>query len=577
MNEKRTTDDALFEELESKRKRRKKKIIRTLIIVVVLLAIILSAGVMILRRQVRNRFASSNEEVLSYEASVGSISTSVSGSGSLTNVDLENISVPAGVEIEEVIIAANTKVAEGDVIAAVNMASVLNAMSVVQDELDSIDDQLVTAKTATVGSYISSGVQGRVKKIYAQSGTDVAACIYDNGALALLSLDGYMAIDIETDKLSAGDSVKVVRSDGTEFEGYVEKNINGVATILVTDNGPEYEESVSINDSSGAELGSGKLYIHSPMRITGISGTVNYIYVVENQQVYSGSTLFVLGDTEYSASYEIILRERNDTEETLLQLMEIYRSGALCAPFSGTISSIDYDESSVTEDAETLIATISPDKSMSITINVDESDILSLELGQTAQISIDSLGENVFTGELTEINKTASSSSGVTRYSAVVTLDKTENMLAGMSASVVIRISGVDNAVIIPVDALHQTSSTSFVYTEYDEDTGKFSGMTEVVTGISNSSYVEIISGLSEGDTVYYTESENRFSFGGMGMPGGFDGMGMPGGFGGGDMPSMGFGGNMPSGEMPSGGDFGGRRDFRGGMPSGGMPGGFGG
>ena len=574
MNEKRITDDALFEELESKRKKRKKKIIRTLIIVVVLLAIILTAGVIILRRQVRSRFASGNEEVLSYEASVGSISTSVSGSGSLTNVDLESISVPAGVEIEEVIISANTKVAEGDVIATVNMASVLSAMSTVQDELDSIDDQLVTAKSATVGSYISSGVQGRVKKIYAQSGTDVAECIYDNGALALLSLDGYMALDIETDKLSAGDSVTVIRADGTELEGYVEKNINGIATVLVTDNGPEHEESVSIKDSSGAELGSGKLYIHSPMRITGISGTVNYIYVVENQQVYSGSTLFVLGDTGYSASYEIILRERNETEEVLLQLMEIYRSGALCAPFDGTISSIDYDESTVAEDAETLVAGISPDKSMSITINVDESDILSLELGQAAQISIDSLGEDIFTGELTEINKTASSSSGVTRYSAVVTLDKTENMLAGMSASVVIRISGVDNAVIIPVEALHQTSSTSFVYTEYDENTGEFGGMVEVVTGISNSSNVEIISGLSEGDTVYYTESENSFGFGGMNMPGGFGGGEMPSmDFGGGNMPSMDFGGEIPSG----GRDFGGDREFGGGMPSGGMPGGFGG
>ena len=40
---------------------------------------------------------------------LGSISTSVSGSGSLTDVDLEEISVPAGVEITEVVAEANSK------------------------------------------------------------------------------------------------------------------------------------------------------------------------------------------------------------------------------------------------------------------------------------------------------------------------------------------------------------------------------------------------------------------------------------------------------------------------------------
>ena len=98
-------------------------------------------------------------------------------------------------------------------------------------------------------------------------------------------------------------------------------------------------------------------------------------------------------------------------------------------------------------------------------------------------------------------------------------------MLAGMSASVVIKIDSVDNALIIPEDALQQTSTSAYVYTEYDEETGELGGTVEVQTGISNGSYVEIISGLSEGDTVYYEpaeESDSGFSFGNMnGMPSG--------------------------------------------------------
>ena len=84
--------------------------------------------------------------------------------------------------------------------------------------------------------------------------------------------------------------------------------------------------------------------------------------------------------------------------------------------------------------------------------------------------------------------------------------------------------------------------------------------------GLSNSSYVEIKSGLAEGDTVYYTESRNVFGAMGFGGMGG----GQRGDFsGGGEMPSGDFGGG---GDMPSGG-FGGGEAPSGGM-GGGMPGG---
>ena len=92
-------------------------------------------------------------------------------------------------------------------------------------------------------------------------------------------------------------------------------------------------------------------------------------------------------------------------------------------------------------------------------------------------------------------------------------------MLAGMSASATIKIDGVENALLIPVDALNRTSSGYYVYTECDEESGTLGGMVEVTAGISNSVYAEITSGLSEGDTVYYTEKEDSaFSFA---MPGG--------------------------------------------------------
>ena len=149
---------------------------------------------------------------------------------------------------------------------------------------------------------------------------------------------------------------------------------------------------------------------------------------------------------------------------------------------------------------------------MEITISIDETDIMALEEGQQAQITVESVSEDaVFTGSVTGISKVADTSTGVTRYSAEVTLDKAAGMLAGMTAEVDIQIEGVENALIIPVDALHRTSTIYYVYTQYDAQTRQYGGMKEVTVGMQNDTQVEILSGLEPGETVYYTEAPQDF------------------------------------------------------------------
>ena len=547
-------DDALFEALGKSRKAKKRKSIRTVLIIAAVLVAALTAGVSILQRQVRKQFTSSSQEVLRAAAERGTISTVVSGSGTLTNVDTETVSVPTGVEVTEILVEFGDTVSEGDLLATVDMASVRTAMSDLQGEIENLDDQIADADGDTVSSYVSAGVPGRVKAIYAEKGKLVEDVMVEHGGLAEISLDGCMAADIETDALSEGDRVTVVLSDGEETEGTVEKTVGGTATVLVTDNGPENGEAVTVKSESGAELGSGTLYIHNALTVTGYAGTVSTVDAVLNQKVYASTTLFTLKDTSTSASYDALLRERSEKEETLLKLLQIQRSNGLTAPISGSVYSVaDLDD----EDGEEItdIVVLSPDVSMSVTISVDEADILALELGQEADVTVSSVSDETLSGVVTEIDKTSASGD----YTAVITLDKVTGMLPGMTASVDVRIEGVDDAILIPVDALNQTSSGYYVYTSYDEDTQEYGGKVDVVPGLSNSNYVEIKSGLSEGDVVYYTESQT-FDFGGMGFGG------MPGGDFGGDMPDMSgsSGGGMPSGGAPSGG------------PGGGMPGGRG-
>ena len=551
-------DDALFETLGKNKKRKKRRIIITVVSIVVILAIIAVVSVSFLQRRVREQFASSQGEVLSYEVTTGSISTVVSGSGSLTDVDLESITVPEGVEITEVLVKRNQTIKAGDILATVDMASVISAMADLQVQIEELDEQISDAEDDSASTRIKAGVTGRVKAIFGEKDADVTDVMYEHGALALISLDGYMAVDIETEALAVGDSVTVKLSDEKEVDGTVDSVLDGKATVLVTDNGPKYEEAVVVLNSEGAELGTGNLYIHSALRVTGYSGIISYVNVSENAKVYSSSVLFNLKDTGYSANYNSLLRERAELEETLLELLTIQRDGAVLAQMDGSVYSVDYSD-----EATTAVTTLSADEKMSVTISVDESDILSLELGQTVTVTVKSVSEDeTFAGTLTEINRTSSSSG---TYSAVIEVEKVEGMLSGMTASVSVRIEGVDDAILIPIEALHKTSDGAYVYTSYNEEYQEYGGKVDVVTGLENSTYVEIKSGLSVGDTVYYTEQES--GFGGFGnMPGGFGNM--PGGDGSG-MPDFGGGSNFPGGgEMP---DFGGgqRPDFGGNMPGG--------
>lgn len=555
MEEQQKTGEELFDKLSQEKKQRRRKRLRRVIIIV---AVIFAALVMVvshLRKNVDARFAATQKDVQSYTVAPGTIHTLVSGSGVLEQVDEEDVTVPAGVEVDEVIAEAGDAVAKGDLLAKVDMASVVDTLSSTQDQIKTLDKRINSAKSDTASTSVTTSVGGRVKKIYAQVGDNVVSSVTENGALALLSVDGCMAVDFESDSCARGDAVTVTLSDGTAVEGTVESATLGTVTVLVTDNGPALDEQVTVTDSAGKTLGTGKLYIHSPLAVTGYVGTVKSISCKENANVTAGSTLMTLRDTKTSANFDALLRQRQDLEDTLTGLLTIYRDGAVLASQDGLVTSVEYDEDTATSATETQILTLYPQKQMTVTISIDETDILSLKEGQEAQITVSSVSDDTFTGSVTSISKAADTSTGVTRYSAEVTLDREEGMLVGMTADVDVRIEGTENALIIPVDALHQNSASYYVYTGYDEAQKRYTGRTEVTIGMQNDDDVEITSGLKEGDTVYYTEADS----GGFG-----DFMVMPGGM------SGGMSGGMPSGNMGGGNGGGGR-------PSGGGPGGMGG
>lgn len=627
----------------STRRKKAAKARNTALIICTIAAAAASAVLYARKKVSENVTAQAAQNTIKSESvSTGSLSTTVTGSGTLSSVDATDVTVPSGVTVSEVFCEAGDKVEEGDLLFSVDSASVLSTMQQTQSSIDTLDAKLESAKSDEVSTSLTSNISGRVKKIYAQEDDSVSSVMAAYGSLMVLSLDGSMAVDVDTSDLAVSDTVTVTTSGGEEYTGTVDHVSDGKATILLTDDGPEdgdtvtvtysktaasqTEDSGSSEEETEAEEASltGTLYIHSPLSITGYAGTVESIDVSENESISADTSLITLTDTAYSANYDTLLQQREDLEDTLKELITLYRKGGVYAEFAGQIDSVAdaytslitdstssqsdtasqtdtasksstasqsaatsqsaaatqsdgtssgtagsanasdaasaSDSSSASDDSssDSTVLTMDPDKQMTINVSVDESDILSVKTGQSAEVTIDSLGTDTYSGTVTEVDTMATSSSGVSSYTALVTIDKTDSMLSGMSASVSIITDSVENALLVPADAVHQTSSTAYVYTSYDEESGELGGMTEVTVGMTDGSKTVIESGLSEGDTVYY-ESDSSSSDSMMGAMNGMMG-GQPGDMGGGqngDSQSSrpGSGG----GQMPSGGGMGGQ------------------
>ena len=165
---------------------RRNRSIRIGISIVAVVILLLIVAVMFFQKQVRENFASAEQEVLSAEVTTGSIRTTVSGSGALVSDGITDVIIPAGVEIKKIYPEAGDSVKEGDILASVEASSVLSALSDTQKELDELGEQLADVSDNKVNSKIKTPLKGRVKAVFAEEGDDVSSVMYENGALILL-------------------------------------------------------------------------------------------------------------------------------------------------------------------------------------------------------------------------------------------------------------------------------------------------------------------------------------------------------------------------------------------------------
>lgn len=274
----------------------------------------------------------------------GTVRTTLRGGGTLVTEGIEEVNLPTGVKITEFLVKNGDDVKAGTPLAAVDKVSVMTAITSVTETMDYLQEEMKSAKNEKVSSTVAATAGGRVKKVFAQKGDSVQEVMLRDGALALLSLDGLMAVEIEKKlDILTGDTVTVTLADEAEVTGRIASNLDGVIVITIEDEGYEIGQSVTVTGKDGSEIGTGELYVHNAWTASAFSGVIQSAPAKEETKVSSGATLFTLTETDFRGKLEYLSSLHREYEELMQELFQMHNSGIIAAPCDGTISGIDKD------------------------------------------------------------------------------------------------------------------------------------------------------------------------------------------------------------------------------------------
>jgi RND family efflux transporter MFP subunit len=174
------------------------------------------------------------------------------------------------------------------------------------------------------------------------------------------------------------------------------------------------------------------------------------------------------------------------------------QSTQMLAPFSGTVTAVSANVGdSVGSSAVVTIADLSK---LYLETYVDESDYTLFKVGNAASIVFDALPDQTFPGKVVEVDPALNTSSGSSVVSGLVEMEQTSaDLLLGMGASVTVVSAQTQNAVLVPLAALHEYSTGKFAV--FVMRNGKLT-VQLVEVGLQDLVNAEIKSGLQVGDVV---------------------------------------------------------------------------
>jgi RND family efflux transporter MFP subunit len=177
---------------------------------------------------------------------------------------------------------------------------------------------------------------------------------------------------------------------------------------------------------------------------------------------------------------------------------------AIIAPSDGTVVSVDLKKSSVLSaqdySSKTAIKLVDT-SSIRFEGLVDEIDIMKVQPGQKAKITVDAMPNKLFTGTVKFISPFGTKSGNVIKFAVTIELDPYDvELRGGLSATADISIYSTKDVLLVPVSVIVNTPSGPVVAV-VNEATGQ-PEFRKVTLGQQTFQYAEVLSGLKEGDKV---------------------------------------------------------------------------
>lgn len=574
-------------------KTRRKLPIKRIVALVVAVAVVVGGafGIKILFFQGETRIA------LTETTTYGSLSTVIEGTGTTMPADSVTYTTASTTEITGVYVSAGDTVAAGDLLYTQDDSELDEEIEGYQDELTELQntlsdagDQLSELNQRLADLIVTAPFYGRITDVTARAGDSVGsgtklATLVDDSKMTLTQYFSYAYEDQIYVGMKAGVSIASLMTtlDGTvtEIKKVDRVTAEGTRCFAVTvtvDNPGALSEGMTgagyLLASSGEKLYpavEGTLEYYASEDITAPeSGKLTAVNVDDYETVAAGAALFIIDGSDLEDQVETTQRSITQTQEKITQTQEKITEAEekrsdyqVTAEMDGKIIMVGVQEGESPRQASQTAVTLYNLDAMTITANIDELDIDNITMGMEVDITQSGAESDThYTGTVTAISYEATNSSGVAYFPITITIPSEGALSAGVNVSYTITVGDESEGVLAPIAALKSTSEGTCLFVKADtrpdnavdlEDGVVPDGFyaVPVETGVSNSQYVRILSGVEEGVEVFTryqqaapsggdTTSQSGEEQGGQGMPD----------FGG-EMPD--FGGGMPGGNMGGG------------------------
>ena len=500
------------------------------------------------------------------------VNSSITGSGTLEAADSYSVSTLVEGTILTAAFEEGDQVEEGTVLYTIDSSDAASSLEQAQISLNQSERSYQNTMESLEDLTVTAPVSGQVYSIDVEAGDEVSAgqqvaTVRDSKTMSLevtfpaddaasfyVGQSASVTLDSTFETLTG--SISKIAGNDTVLTGNV--IVRSVTIDVSNPGGLSTEQSASAAVGTVTSTGSGTFTYKAEEAVTAqVSGTVASIQVSEGQQVSKNQALVVLTSDDLDdqvQSAQDSLRNAQISYEKQTEQLEDY---TVTAPITGTIVDKNYNAGEITE-ANQVLCSIYDLSYLTMTLSVDELDIANIQVGQTVAVTADAVEDTTYEGVVTKVSVAGTSSGSATTYPVTIRIDETDGLLPGMSVDATITLDSAEDVLAIPAAALNRgdtvlvtADSPSAAGAEAqqpedgtDAETSAGGGDAEtagdessqyvsvqVTTGISDDSYIEITSGLQEGDTVVYIPTTSSDSDMGMmgGMPGGMGGG--PGGF----------------------------------------------